>query len=69
MKDQPLPMHKVPNYDELASTQPPHSSWGVFGRDDELGTINLLTPQRVAAAARLVRTGERFNLDYPVNAF
>src|SRR6185369_16039531 len=69
MKDQPLPMHKVPNYDELASAQPPHSSWDVFGRDDELGTINLLTPQRVAAAAGLIRRGQRFNLDYPVNAF
>jgi kynurenine formamidase len=59
----------TPTYDALASAQPPHSSWEVFGRDDELGTINLLTPERVAAAARLVRTGERFNLDYPVNAF
>jgi len=40
-----------------------------FGPDDQLGTINLLTPERVAAAARLIRTGRRFNLDYPVNAF
>lgn len=59
----------MPSYDELASAQPPHSSWDVFGRDDELGTINLLTPERVAAAARLIRTGRRFNLDYPLNAF
>lgn len=59
----------MPTYDDLASAQPPYSSWDVFGRDDELGTINLLTPERVAAAARLVRTGQRFNLDYPVNAF
>lgn len=58
-----------PAYDDLAAAQPPYSSWDVFGRDDELGTVNLLTPSRVAAAARLVRTGERFGLDYPVNAF
>lgn len=58
-----------PTYDELAAAQPPHSSWDTFGRDDELGTINFLTPERVAAAARLIRTGERFGLDYPINAF
>lgn len=44
----------MPTYDEFASAHPPCSSWDVFGRDDELGTINLLTPERVAAAARLV---------------
>ncbi|MFF5180580.1 cyclase family protein [Micromonospora sp. NPDC000316] len=59
----------MPTYDDLSSADPPHSSWDVFGRDDEMGTINLLTPERVAAAARLVRSGQRFNLDYPVNAF
>jgi len=41
----------------------------VFGRDDELGTINFLTPERVAGAAGLIRSGRRFNLDYAVNAF
>ncbi|BCJ54613.1 cyclase [Actinoplanes sp. NBRC 14428] len=59
----------MPTYDDLASAQPPHSSWEFFGRGDELGTINLLTPERVAAAARLIRTGRQFGLDYPVNAF
>ncbi len=59
----------MPTYDDLASAQPPYSSWSFFGRDDELGTINWLTARRVAAAARLIRTGERFSLDYPVNAF
>ncbi|WP_213450553.1 cyclase family protein [Rhizomonospora bruguierae] len=59
----------MPTYDELASAEPPRSSWAVFGRDDELGTVNLLTPSRVAAAASLIQTGQRFNLDYPLNAF
>jgi len=61
--------HHRPTYDDLTTASPPGSSWDVFGHDDELGTVNLLTPRRVAAAARLVVTGERFNLDYPVNAF
>lgn len=59
----------MPKYDELATARPPHSSWDVFGREDELGTVNLLTPERVADAARLIRTGRRFNLDYAVNGF
>ena len=32
--------------------------WGRWGTDDERGALNLLTPERVAAAAALVRTGE-----------
>jgi kynurenine formamidase len=59
----------LPTYDELASAEPPGSSWDVFGRDDQRGTINFLTPERVAAAARLVRTGRQFGLDHPVTAF
>lgn len=59
----------MPTYDELAAADPPGSSWGVFGRGDQLGTINFLTSGRVAEAARLVRHGRRFGLDYPVDAF
>lgn len=58
-----------PLFDDLADATPPWSSWSLFGADDRRGTINLLTPTRVAAAARLIRTGERFGLDHPVNAF
>jgi kynurenine formamidase len=60
---------KIPRFDDLLAADPPGSSWDVFGRTDQLGTVNLLTADRVAAAARAVRTGRRFNLDYPVNAF
>ncbi|WP_291055715.1 cyclase family protein [Herbiconiux sp.] len=60
---------RPPTYDELASAEPPGSSWDVFGRDDQLGTVNFLTPDRVRAAAQLVRSGRRFGLDHPVTAF
>jgi kynurenine formamidase len=33
------------------------SNWGRWGADDSLGTLNLITRQRRADAARLVRTG------------
>ena len=42
-------------------------AWDVWGRGDQLGSINRLTPERVAAAARLVRTGKVINLDLPLN--
>ncbi len=62
---------RVPSYDELlANTDaPPGASWKVFGDGDQVGTLNFLTPARVAHAATLARTGKVFSLDYPVNSF
>jgi hypothetical protein len=60
---------EVKKYNELATAEPAGSSWDVFGRDDQLGTVNFLTPERVAAAARLIRTGRRFGLDHSLTAF
>ena len=44
------------------------SNWGRWGADDELGTLNLITPDRVAAAAALARTGRVFDLGYPLSS-
>src|SRR5215831_15029916 len=57
---------RLPTFDELPikPDYPPHSAWGVFGDDDEIGTLNLLTPERVAAAAQLVRSGEVFPMSW-----
>lgn len=41
------------------------SNWGRWGTDDERGTTNLITPERLVAAARLVRTGKVFDLGIP----
>ncbi len=62
-------MERLPSYGELPVTPdaPPGSAWGVFGRDDQLGTLNLLTQERRAAAVRLVRQGKTFNLDHPLH--
>jgi kynurenine formamidase len=38
------------------------SNWGRWGADDERGTTNLITPERLVAAAALVRTGRIFDL-------
>lgn len=41
-------------------------AWGVFGDGDRVGTMNLLTPERVRAAAAQVLTGEVVPLDLPL---
>jgi len=42
------------------------NNWGRWGPHDQRGTANLLTPERVAAAARLVRSGRQFSLGLPI---
>jgi len=56
----------LPAFDELPARPgaPPRSAWGLWGDDDEIGTLNLLTPTRVAAAARLARAGKVFPLNW-----
>jgi len=60
---------ELPSYRDL----PPagrggRSAWGLFGIDDNVGLVNLMTPERVAAAAALVRTGRVFPLDVPLGS-
>jgi kynurenine formamidase len=49
------------------SVRPEGSNWGDFGPDDQLGRINLLTPERVRAAAREIREGITFCLSLPLD--
>jgi kynurenine formamidase len=49
-----------PSYDEL----PGGSAWGVFGADDQVGTVNRLDEAAVAHAAGLVRRGAVFSLNW-----
>jgi kynurenine formamidase len=43
------------------------SNWGRWGQDDQRGTLNLLTPERVSAAAALVRRGRSVSLSYALS--
>lgn len=54
-----------PSFDALPlrAGDPPYSAWGLYGDNDELGTLNLLTPEVVAEAASEIRTGVRVGLD------
>ena len=57
--DMSLP-DRVPTYADLpvVDDAPPKSAWGVFGRDDQLGTLNFLDP-RAATGRRPKRAARR----------
>jgi kynurenine formamidase len=42
-------------------------NWGRWGPDDQLGTLNYITPETVGRAAGLVRSGRRASMQVPVN--
>ena len=44
------------------------SNWGRWGKDDELGTLNYITPEKRAAAAKLIREGLSVGLARPVDS-
>lgn len=47
----------------------PHgNAWGRWGDQDELGTLNLLTPEVTAAAAKEIKDGVRISVDWPLNS-
>src|SRR2546429_211347 len=42
-------------------------NWGRWGAYDQRGALNYITPERVRAAAALVRSGRAVSLSVPVN--
>jgi kynurenine formamidase len=57
---------RLPSYDELPVDPgvPDGSSWGLWGEGDVFGCLNLLSPERLVAAAGLVRKGAVFALGW-----
>ncbi len=47
--------------------RPEHSNWGDFGDDDQVGRLNLITPERRRRAAAEVREGLAFCLSLPLD--
>lgn len=58
--------NNLPSYAELPAVEgaPPHSAWWLFGKDDQVGLFNLQTPETIAEAAKLVRRGAMFPLNW-----
>ena len=57
-----------PLFDELPVRDgaPPGSSWGVFGDDDQVGTLNFVGPEQVREAAGLVQDGRVLALNWDI---
>jgi kynurenine formamidase len=59
-------MTEVPTPDTVRGWLREGSNWGRWGPDDQRGTVNLITPAKTAAAARLARTGQSVSLSRPL---
>jgi len=60
----------LPKYRDLPLSRegaPWRTAWGVFGSQSELGTLELLTPERRRAGLALVEDGVTVNLDHPLD--
>jgi kynurenine formamidase len=56
-----MPARKLTRED-LREAAEKYRSWGRWGPDDEIGTLNHVRPEDIVAAARLVRKGKVFSL-------
>lgn len=45
-----------------------YSNWGRWGADDQIGTLNMVGPEQVRAAASLVRKGEVISMSLPYDS-
>jgi kynurenine formamidase len=43
------------------------SNWNRWGAEDQRGTLNFITPERILAAAQLITTGKVFELSIPLS--
>jgi hypothetical protein len=61
-----MPKSSLPDYDDLPVRGGLRCAWNVWGPDgsDHFGCLNLLTPERAAAAAGLVSRGAVFPLNW-----
>jgi kynurenine formamidase len=44
------------------------SNWGRWGADDEIGTLNFITPEKRIQAGRMIKTGKVFDLGMPFDS-
>lgn len=67
-----MSIEQLPSYRELpkAPGGRGRSAWHLFGPEDNVGLINLQTPERIAAAAaREIRHGRMFGLNAPIGRY
>ncbi|CAK7212699.1 hypothetical protein SBRCBS47491_001555 [Sporothrix bragantina] len=62
-------MTDLPKFEDLPLRKdgPPYNAWGLYGEDDELGRLNLITPETVQRGIRAAEHGIVINLNLPLD--
>ena len=58
-------MAKQFSMDDVKALAEKYKNWGKWGADDQLGTLNYITPQKLIDASRLVKQGKVISLAIP----
>ena len=59
-------MAKIPSDEELIQMMSDLSNWGRWGEGDQLGCLNLITPDKIIAATKLVTDGHTVSCARPI---
>ena len=43
------------------------SNWGKWGKNDQIGTLNYVTPKDLVNASKLIKKGKAFSLGIPLD--
>ncbi|WVQ82262.1 hypothetical protein IAT38_004390 [Cryptococcus sp. DSM 104549] len=64
-------MPTVPPFSSLPVQKPgpPFNAWGLYGADDELGRLNLITPESVKRGKDTITEGRPISLNLPMSFF
>lgn len=58
---------KVMSLEEFEALFESLKNWGKWGKDDVKGTLNYITPEKIRAAAALVKSGRSVSMSIPMN--
>ena len=68
-KAKPAPSKKKITMKDIEAAAKRLKNWGRWGKDDEVGTLNLVKPEDIIAAAQLVRRGKVISLALNYDSF
>ena len=55
------------NLDAIKKASEDLSNWSRWGKDDQIGTLNLVTPDDIIEASKLIKKGKVFSLGIPLD--
>lgn len=59
---------QAPTKETVLELAAKYRNWGKWGPDDQLGSMNYVTPEKVLAASKLVKKGKVFSLALPLDS-